>query len=80
MYLAKNKQYGRLIKVLMLYDIKGWAWWHRIRNIAKNQPKDILIHYLALDVKFDHRSYDLVVIFESMFINSSFAGMKRKED
>lgn len=29
------------IRVLALYDYKGWAWWHRLHNIKRYLPDDI---------------------------------------
>ena len=57
------------IKVLMFYDIKGWAWWHRINNIAKNQPDDIVIDSLPFNAEFNHQLYDFIVIFDSFITN-----------
>jgi glycosyltransferase involved in cell wall biosynthesis len=56
---------NRTIRVLMFYDLKGWAWWHRINNIAKNQPGDITIDALQINADFNHHLYDFIIIFDS---------------
>lgn len=53
----------------MFYDIKGWAWWHRINNIANNQPGDIKIESLQLKADFDHQLYDFILVFDSFLTN-----------
>jgi glycosyltransferase involved in cell wall biosynthesis len=56
------------LKVLMFYDLKGWAWWHRINNIAKNQPDDIIIDSLPTNADFDHQLYDFILVFDSFLL------------
>jgi hypothetical protein len=41
-------------RALMFYDIKGWAWWHKINNIAANQPSDIKIDSIKPGSDCDH--------------------------
>ena len=53
----------------MFYDIKGWAWWHQINNIAANQPSDIKIDSIKPGSDFDHQMYDYIVVFEAYFKN-----------
>lgn len=55
---------NRPIKVLMFYDLKGWAWWHRINNIGKNQPGDITIDSLPSTADFNHNLYDFILVFD----------------
>ncbi len=59
-------------KILLFYDLKGWAWWHRINNIARNQPNDILIESVQFNEGFNHQLYDLVVIFDSYITDIIF--------
>ena len=66
------------IKVLMFYDIKGWAWWHRINNIAKNQPDDIIIDSLPTSADFNHQLYDFVLIFDSFLTKIIYKVPKEK--
>lgn len=53
------------IKVLMFYDIKGWAWWNRINNITKYQPAGIKVDSIQLTKDFDPNKYDFIVMFDS---------------
>lgn len=53
----------------MFYDIRGWAWWHRINNIARNQPEDIKVNALRIESDFDHKQYDFVIVFDSFLRN-----------
>ncbi len=62
----KNKN---SIRVLMFYDIRGWAWWHRINNIARNQPEDIKVDAFHIESDFDHKQYDFVIVFDSFLRN-----------
>jgi len=57
------------MKVLMLFDVKGWAWWHRIRNISCSISPEYKVDMHKLDEPFDHVEYDFVVILEAMFWN-----------
>jgi hypothetical protein len=60
------------IKVLMFYDLKGWAWWHRVNNIARHQPEDIITDSLPVFADFNHQLYDFIVIFDSFHTNIIF--------
>jgi hypothetical protein len=53
------------MKILAFYDLKGWAWWSRINNIAKHQPSDIQIDSMKIGSSFDHTNYDLIMVFDS---------------
>ena len=56
------------MKVAMFYNIKGWAWWHRIQNIKKHIKSDIIIDGVKIGDSFDHRPYDFVVVFEARYV------------
>ncbi len=56
---------NRIMRVLTFYDIKGWAWWNRINNIARNQPEDIVIDSLNIRRDFNHKQYDFIMVFDS---------------
>lgn len=54
-----------MFNVLIFFDEPGWAWWHRAHNIKKNISPEFAIDILKIGTPFDHRKYDLVVLFES---------------
>lgn len=54
------------IRVLMLYDVPGWAWWHRVNNVRKHISDAVYVDVARLDAPFDHVRYDFVVILEAM--------------
>ncbi len=55
------------IRVLMMYDVPGWAWWHRVNNVRKHVSKAVHVDVARLDARFEHDRYDFVVILEAMF-------------
>lgn len=57
------------LRVLFLYDVQGWAWWHRAQQIKRNLPSDITIHLLQMNQPFSHHKYDFVVIFDPYLIS-----------
>lgn len=69
---------NRTIKILMFYDLKEWAWWHRINNIAKNQPVDIIIDSLPVSADFNHQLYDFILIFDSFLTKIIFKVPREK--
>lgn len=51
------------MRVAVIYDFSGWAWWHRANNIRKNMPNDIeVVPYQAAE-KFNVDEYDFVLTF-----------------
>jgi len=54
----------RPIKVLVFYDEEGWAWWHRAHRIKDHVSDAIDIDIRKVGTPFDHRDYDLVLLFE----------------
>ncbi len=57
------------IKVVVLYDVRGWAWWHRARNIKKFIRKDIRVDMAKYTDKVDYEKYDLIILFECSLIH-----------
>jgi len=52
------------IRVLIFYDEKGWAWWHRARQIKNNISKDIQVEMAKIGTSFDHHQYDFLLLFD----------------
>ena len=52
------------IRVLAFYDVEGWAWWHRAHQIKKNLPPDIQMDIQKIHSEYDHRRYDLIMLFD----------------
>lgn len=59
------------INVLLLYNIKGWAWWHKAHQIKKNICRDIKIHIKKLGSPIDHTEFDFVLTFNPISIHPS---------
>ncbi len=57
------------IRVLIFYDEKGWAWWHRARHIKNNISKDFQIEITKVGVPFDHHQYDFVLLFDHYLLS-----------
>lgn len=51
------------IKVLIFYNIKGWAWWNKGRQIKTAIPGDFEISCLKTGTPFDPGDYDFVLTF-----------------
>lgn len=56
------------IRVLALYDYKGWAWWHRLHNIKRHLPDDIELDIREVYDNFIIDDYDLFMVFEEYLI------------
>ncbi|HEX9656899.1 MAG TPA: asparagine synthase (glutamine-hydrolyzing) [Bacteroidota bacterium] len=52
------------IRVLIFYDEKGWAWWHRAHHIKNNISKDIQIDTVKIGTQFDHHQHDFLLLFD----------------
>lgn len=55
-------------RVLLVYDVDGWAWWHRARNVQRHVSPAFQVEILRESESFDHSRYDLVVVFESVVL------------
>lgn len=62
-----GKENGRK-RVAFIYDMKGWAWWHRGRNIRKHLTGDYVVDVVSQDEPFDAADYDFIVVFESRML------------
>ena len=58
------------LRVAILYDEKGWAWWLRTQNISKYISDDIAITSIQHQERFDHTQYDFVVAYEEYLLSS----------
>ncbi len=56
-----------MMRVRMLYDVEGWAWWHRVNNIRRHLPAEFEVEIGRPGEPFDHEGLDYILIFESMF-------------
>ena len=52
------------IRVLIFYDEKGWAWWHRAHNIKKTIDAEFVIEIKKIGAPFSHTEYDIILLFE----------------
>jgi len=52
------------IRVRILYDVEGWAWWHRAKQIKSGVSDGIRVDIARMDQPFSHELYDYVVIFD----------------
>ncbi len=51
------------MRILIIYDVKGWAWWHKARAIAQHMGSDIEVELACHDQKVDANRYDYVIMF-----------------
>lgn len=51
-------------KIALFYDRPDWAWWHRCQNIKRGLAGQFEIDLLQLGHYFDHRKYDLCLVFD----------------
>mgnify|MGYP003788813267 CR=1 FL=1 len=58
----KDRKYP--LKVLIIYDVEGWAWWHRAKQIKSGVSAGIRVDIARMDQPFSHELYDYVVIFD----------------
>lgn len=56
------------IKILALYDYKGWAWWHRLHNIHRFLPANISLDIKEVYENFYYGAYDYFLIFEEYLL------------
>lgn len=52
------------IRIRILYDVEGWAWWHRAKQIKSGVSTGIRVDIARMDQPFSHELYDYVVIFD----------------
>lgn len=52
-------------RIAMLYDMKGWAWWHRAHNVSRYIGDGFQIDVLSRDKFFSPDDYRFIVMFES---------------
>ncbi|WDP89736.1 MAG: glycosyltransferase family 4 protein [Desulfobacter sp.] len=57
------------ISVIILYDVKGWAWWYRARNIQRFIHEDIRVDVAGYKDRVDYAPYDLIILFECSLIH-----------
>jgi glycosyltransferase involved in cell wall biosynthesis len=60
--LARLSGFG--VSILLLYDVKGWAWWHKSKQIQEHLPANFQVSLLELGTPFSPVDYDLIVIFD----------------
>ncbi len=58
------------MKILVFYDNKGGAWWHRTHQLQKNLVPQIQLDILQLYTPFDHTNYDFILLFEEYLIQT----------
>lgn len=60
---------SRPIRVVTLYDKKGWAWWHRAHQIRRNLSPGFELEILENGTIFNAGDFDLVLLFEHYLLN-----------
>lgn len=58
------------LSVLLLYDVEGWAWWHRARQIRQHSPAGIRVDIARLGEAVDFGLYDFVVVFDPYLLGN----------
>jgi tetratricopeptide (TPR) repeat protein/glycosyltransferase involved in cell wall biosynthesis len=53
------------VRVLIFYDEKGWAWWHRSHNIKSNISSQFYIDIKKIGSPFNTLDYDIILLFET---------------
>jgi len=51
-------------KLLLLYDEKGWAWWHRSHHIKRTIGSACTVDIKQFEDSFNHQDYDFVLPFD----------------
>lgn len=59
---------SQALRILALYDYKGWAWWHRLHNIKRHLPSDIELDIRQVYENFSWQRYDFFLVFESYLL------------
>lgn len=57
------------MRVLVFYDVPGWAWWHKTQALARHMPADIRVDPLAFGARFDPEDYDFLILFGSYMLD-----------
>ncbi|RNC66000.1 MAG: asparagine synthase (glutamine-hydrolyzing) [Desulfuromonadales bacterium] len=57
------------LRVRILYDVEGWAWWHRAHRIREGVSSRIRVDIHQMDEPFDHEPYDFVMIFDPYLVD-----------
>lgn len=68
--LVKRNLSTNPLRIAMLYDEKGWAWWLRTQNLIKYISKEITITSIQYQENFDHNQFDFIVAFEEYILSS----------
>jgi Glycosyltransferase len=51
------------IRVLIFYDVPGWAWWHKAQALVRHLPQGFSAQALAFGAPFDPEAYDFILLF-----------------
>ncbi|MGE4291032.1 MAG: glycosyltransferase [Desulfovibrio sp.] len=57
------------MRVLVFYDVPGWAWWHKAQALVRHMPEDIVVDALAFGARFDPDAYDFLILFGSYMLD-----------
>lgn len=57
------------LRVRILYDVAGWAWWHRSHRIMESMSPLIRVDIAQMDEPFEHEPYDFVMVFDPYLID-----------
>lgn len=56
------------MRILVFYDVPGWAWWHKSQAIARHMPPDIAVDTAAFGAPVDTEAYDYFILFGSYML------------
>lgn len=63
-----GRQHEAPMRVLVFYDVPGWAWWHKAQAIARHMPPDIAVDTAAFGAPLDPEAYDYFILFGSYML------------
>jgi hypothetical protein len=57
------------MRILIFFDVEGWAWWHKAKNLKKFLPTNFNVEMLRMDQPYNHADYDFILFFDPYLIN-----------
>lgn len=58
-----------MMRVLVFYDVPGWAWWYKAKALARFMPTDIAVETLLFGAPFDPQRFDFLVLFGAYMLD-----------
>ncbi|BDQ34695.1 glycosyltransferase [Pseudodesulfovibrio portus] len=53
----------RTVKLLIPYDVEGWAWWHKAQAVKRLAHPPVAVDVVRFGQPLDHRDFDYVLPF-----------------